>query len=299
MTAIDFKEIPSPQKGPNRDQFELFSEDFLKTEGFVVVEGVDRGPDGGRDLIVDETRIGPGGKTVVRWLVSCKHQAHSGTAVSPNDENNIRDRLELHGCQGFIAFYSTVPTSGLSEILRSLPPKFGVIIYNPAAIEEKLTGAANFRNLAARYFPKSYNAWVQNSQHVVNTPPLNDPHKIRNKYFLREPHTNLKSALEEAKSRNVRLFLIIYDQDHPSHSKLDYSLGYFMEYQTTKRLVDQHFVALVGSTNDPELAGFVPKDDPLENALCVVVENDGRIVRSEGVYANPDEGYKRVRQLVQ
>lgn len=297
MGAIDFKEIPSPQKGADRDQFELFAGEFLKQEGFIILEGVDRGADGGRDLIVEEIRTGPGGKTNVRWLVSCKHQAHGGAAVSPSDESNIRDRLGLHRCQGFIAFYSTVPTSGLSSILKSLPPEFGVLIYDPAFIEGKLTGNPSFRTLASRYFPASFNTWVHNSQHAVVT-VQKDPQLLRNKYFLREPHINLEEGLEEAKSRNLMVFVVIYDWEHPTQSKLDYSLGYFMEYQTTKRLVDQHFVPVVGSNKDANLAALVPADDPLENALLVVLDKECKIILREGVYANPDEGLKRVRKLV-
>jgi hypothetical protein len=71
-----------------------------------------------------------------------------------------------------------------------------------------------------------------------------------------------------------------------------------MEYQTTKRLVDQHFVPIVGPANDPSLAALVPPDDPLENALWVITDSSGKIIRREGVYGNPDEGLKRVRQVI-
>lgn len=94
------------------------------------------------------------------------------------------------------------------------------------------------------------------------------------------------------------VFIVIYDPDHPTHSKLDYSLGYFMEYQTTKRLVDQHFVAVVGPSKDPVLNALVPEDDPLENCLWVVMTSNGEILIRESVYGNADEGMKRVRKLI-
>lgn len=43
MAALDFKEIPTAQGGPERDQFELFAREFLVQEGFKVVAGPDRG----------------------------------------------------------------------------------------------------------------------------------------------------------------------------------------------------------------------------------------------------------------
>jgi hypothetical protein len=297
MAALNFTEIPPAQSGSDRDQFELFAGEFLTQEGFEVIEGPDRGPDLGRDLIVQEVRTGPGGDTVVRWLVSCKHKAHSGNSVRPGDEMSIRDRIEKHNCTGFIAFYSTVPTSSLAANLNSLRPKFGLIVYDPAHIERKLLDSPGFRTLAARYVPVSFNAWVQNSQYAMAEPGP-DPQMARNKYFLRKPHQRLEQGLKEAKLRRLLAFVVIYDPKHPTHSQLDYALGYFMEYQTTKRLVDQHFVAIVGPSSDPQLSRLVPEDDPLELALWVVMDSDGQIIRRESVYANPDEGMRRVREVI-
>jgi HJR/Mrr/RecB family endonuclease len=61
VVALDFREIPSAQSGADRDQFELFAREFLVQEGFRIVEGPDRGPDKGRDLIAEERRERPGG----------------------------------------------------------------------------------------------------------------------------------------------------------------------------------------------------------------------------------------------
>ncbi len=104
--------------------------------------------------------------------------------------------------------------------------------------------------------------------------------------------------MAEAKARNVLAFVVIYDPAHPSHSKLDHALGYFMEYQTTKRLVDQHFVPITGPSDDPMFSALVPEDDPLELCLWVVLDGNGKVLRREGVYANPDEGMKRVRSVI-
>jgi Restriction endonuclease len=297
MTALNFKEIPSPQAGPGRDQFELFAREFLVLKGFKVVDGPDRGPDNGRDIILEETRSGPGGNTTVRWLVSCKHKAHGGGSVTPSDEGNIRDRLETHKCTGFIGFYSTLPSSGLSANLNALVPKFGLLVYDPASIERELLGAPPGRTLAARFMPVSFNSWVQNSQFAVAAPSV-DPHLVRNKFFLREPHTKLDEGLEEARARGLLAFVVIYDQAHPLRSKLDFSLGCFMEYQTTKRHVDEHFVPVVGTNGDPLFSRLVPEDDPLELCLWVVLDRNGNVLRREGVYANPDEGLKRVREVI-
>ena len=92
MPIIDFKEIPLASGGVGRDKFELFAREFLEAIGFRIIVGPDRGVDAGRYLIVEELRTGVGGETRVKWLVSCKHKAHSGSSVTLEDERDIHDR---------------------------------------------------------------------------------------------------------------------------------------------------------------------------------------------------------------
>lgn len=120
----------------------------------------------------------------------------------------------------------------------------------------------------------------------------------RQPFFIREPHRTIPGALQESRESEKPIFLVIYDQDHPSQSKLYYSLGYFLDYFTTKKLVDDHFVAALVPLSSSGAKDLVPQDDPLENALWVVLNTDGKILRREGVYANPDEGLKRVRAVI-
>ena len=117
-------------------------------------------------------------------------------------------------------------------------------------------------------------------------------------FFLNPPFDNLKAALSKSRERNMPVFTVIYDNDHPTRSKLSYSLGYFMEYQTTKRLVDEYFVAAVVPIHQADARKLIPEDDPLENCRLVVIRPDGHVLYSEGVYANPDEGLKRVRAII-
>lgn len=82
MSVLDFKEIPGGNlAGGDSDMFELFARDFLSFLGYEIDEHPSRGPDGGKDLIVRETRKGIGGETSIRWLVSCKHWVRPGKAI--------------------------------------------------------------------------------------------------------------------------------------------------------------------------------------------------------------------------
>jgi Restriction endonuclease len=295
MPALDFNEIAPAHEGGDRDQFELFARDFLEAEGFEIVRGPDRGPDAGRDLIVLERRQGPGGVSELKWLVTCKHKAGSGSAVSHTDELNLRDRIETHGCRGLIAFYSTVPSSTLATHLAALEPQYELLIYDRERIETRLLADPKGRTLAARYFPVSFQKWIAASQYAAA--PAAEPEQIRDRFFLRAPHTDLASAKAEAAARGVLLFVVVYDHNHSTRSRLNYCLGCFMEWETTKRLVDEHFVVAMGPSSEPTFGDLVPKDDPLEECRWIVLEGD-QVIKSESVYANSFEGRKRVLSVI-
>lgn len=159
MPLLDFTEIPLPTSGAARDQFELFAREFLEGMGFRILIGPDRGPDAGRDLVVEETRSGIAGETRLKWLVSCKHKAHSGKSVSPDDEPDIHDRVRTHDCQGFMAVYSTVPSSGLAAKLNASSLPFEVGVFDQEKIERHLLSSPAGLRLAQRFFPLSVSKW--------------------------------------------------------------------------------------------------------------------------------------------
>lgn len=151
---LDFKEIPQANLGSGlQDTFELFTRDFLQYLGYRIVSNPDRGSDGKKDLIVDEVISGITSEYTIRWLVSCKHYAHSGAAVKDSDEINIKERLEQHGCDGFMGVYSTLPATSLSGLLTGVKNK---TVFDHEKIESLLLRDAEGQHLASRYFPKSF-----------------------------------------------------------------------------------------------------------------------------------------------
>lgn len=154
---LDFKEIPQANQGNGlQDTFELFTRDFLQYLGYRIVSNPDRGADGKKDLIVDEVIPGITSEYNIRWLVSCKHYAHSGAAVKDSDEINIKERLEQHGCDGFMGVYSTLPATSLSGLLAGIKNK---TVFDHEKIESLLLRDAEGQHLASRYFPKSYSSF--------------------------------------------------------------------------------------------------------------------------------------------
>lgn len=156
---LDFKEIPQANLGSGvQDTFELFARDFLYYMGYDVVEHPDRGADGKKDIIVEETITGVSSKIAYRWLVSCKHYAHSGVAVKDSDEINIKERIEQHKCDGFMGFYSTICSTSLSGIMNNIHDAAGrknTFVYDHEMIEQRLLRDQMGMRLATRYFPKS------------------------------------------------------------------------------------------------------------------------------------------------
>ena len=119
-----------------------------------------------------------------------------------------------------------------------------------------------------------------------------------NKYFLGKVQTDLKQARVLSKRTNKPLFVVVYDKSNPKLSKLEYSLGYFMEYETTKKLVSNNFIQVLIDSEKPEVKELIPAEEPLENCMLTVLTPENEIIRQEGVYANPDEGLKRVREII-
>jgi hypothetical protein len=166
MPALDFKEIPSANGSDGtQDTFELLCNEYLEFIGLNILVGPDRGQDGGRDLIVVETRTGVLGNSEFKWLVSCKHKSHSGKSVLDSDEEDILGRVQSHGAHGFIGFYSTVPSSGLTNKLERYKTNGNLIykIINLTDIEKNLINTSKGRSIAKRYFPLSYSKWESNS----------------------------------------------------------------------------------------------------------------------------------------
>lgn len=160
MPLLNFKEIPEAHKGSGvQDTFELFSRDFFELLGYKVVRGPSRGADGGCDLILEEHRQGIAGTTVIKWLVSCKHKAHSGASVSKSDEAEVKDSVESNGCQGFIGFYSTLPSSGLLQKVQAIS-SISHQFFDSSRIEQALLASAKGLDLVKRYFPKSCAEWL-------------------------------------------------------------------------------------------------------------------------------------------
>lgn len=194
MSVLNFKEIPQANLATGeQDEFELFARDFFAYLGYKILSEPDRGQDGGKDILIQESRIGIGGETKLLWLVSCKHFAHSnlgkGKAVGVDDEINVSDRIKSNRCDGFIGFYSTIASSGLTQKLKGLSEddRKEFQVFHRGNIEEILFKAPEGLQIARRYFPKSMQLWDKSNNFAesnsIQSASESDLKLIRQQYY--------------------------------------------------------------------------------------------------------------------
>lgn len=150
---IDYTEI-----GDDGERWEAFARDFLYELGFAVESPPDRGADQGKDVLVVEKLAGHIASYSMRWLVSCKHFAVSGASVKVSDEANILERMKAFGVDGFLGFYSTLPSAGLNTRLANLMKQGHIRDYRifDGKLIENYCLRIGYSKLLLRYFPNSY-----------------------------------------------------------------------------------------------------------------------------------------------
>lgn len=90
---------------------QLIREMFVRSGYEVHWTGV--GPDRGRDLVVTENASGGLSNFSRKWLISCKHKAHSNTSVGINDVSDIGDACRAVGADAFFLACSTQPAASV------------------------------------------------------------------------------------------------------------------------------------------------------------------------------------------
>lgn len=160
MPHVDFNEIPEANTGSgDQDRFESFARDFLEAIGFKILEGPGRGADRGRDLLVAERVAGEVSDHERKWVVSAKHRAHSKRAVAEADEPDPIGRVHKFTADGFLGFYSTLPSSGLDDVFARMTGQVAVHVFDAGRIEGALLSRPTLQHVFQQYFPDSYRRW--------------------------------------------------------------------------------------------------------------------------------------------
>lgn len=285
MAIIDFKEIPKANVADgNQDLFELFAREFFYVLGFSIIEDPDRGQDGGRDIIISEKRTGIINDTVIRWLVSCKHKIHSGSAVNASDEEDISDRIQVHNCSGFIGFYSTIASSPLKRKVESLKDKYEIQIFDREKIERVLLENSRANSLIKRFFPKSYSDIELKSPSNLLTKYAPLRCKVCGKDLLH------RDILDEYKG------IVVFVQDMDYYHKNNGRTRYTEVYCTCKGLCDRKMENLPRSYNNITAWNDISDLVIPVQFLSFVIAIMNRMRELADVYT--DEAYKDLKNII-
>ncbi len=150
---IDFKEL-----NKNGDDFELLVRELLHRKGLEVYWS-GKGPDGGKDLLCIEKYKGNFRTIEKRWLVQCKHNAHSGNSVSKNDLDSVSDSCDEHNATGYLLVCTTFPSSSVVSRLEGIQRNKNITtcFWDCNVLERELMQPINW-SLITTFMPNSAKA---------------------------------------------------------------------------------------------------------------------------------------------
>lgn len=150
---INFAELPK-----DGTDFELLIRDLLQRRGMEVYWS-GKGPDGGKDLICIERTASALKSSMKRWVVQCKHNAHSGNSVGADEIIDIRGVCDANKATGYVLACTTQPSSALISKFDSVESNTGISItfWDGRKIEHELMKPQNW-DIAEQYFPQSVKA---------------------------------------------------------------------------------------------------------------------------------------------
>jgi Restriction endonuclease len=149
---IDFKELPKEGTA-----FEQFVRELCLIYD-LQPQWTGKGPDQGRDILITEKARGTIGDFTRRWLVQCKHFAHSGNSVGREDLGSIIDDCRQVAAEGYLLVCSTQPSASLVTKLKEISEKAEnrllTAIWDGVELEKRLAEPHCF-SLGHLFFPKS------------------------------------------------------------------------------------------------------------------------------------------------
>ena len=150
---LDFKELDV-----SGNDLELLVRELLYNMGLEVYwSGI--GPDCGRDLLCIEKYNSLFKESSRRWLVQCKHNAHSGKAVGIQELGNqgaVINSCYAFDASGYLLVCTTFPSSAVVQILEKINDTklISTVFWDAKTLERHLLVPANW-HLVNRFFPQS------------------------------------------------------------------------------------------------------------------------------------------------
>lgn len=147
---LDFKELDK-----DGDDFELLIRELLYNKGLEVYWS-GKGPDGGKDLLCIERYQSCFKEFNRRWLVQCKHNAHSGKSVGVSELGGIENSCGLYNADGYLLVCSTFPSATVVKTLEGIEDnkKITTAFWDYRTLERQLLVPENW-SIVNMFFPNS------------------------------------------------------------------------------------------------------------------------------------------------
>jgi hypothetical protein len=252
---------------------------------------------GGRYGSLDETGIG---YTEKEYNYAIETKKPVIALLHERPDNLPRDRTETSeiSWERLKDFRAKVEKRHTCKYWKSPEDLKSQVLVALAAAMRRTPGVGWIRaDQAARIPPAQISSAIQ-----AATPAEPSPAAVRESsrinFFSGHALTNLEEAFADAKEKQVPIFMVVYDSDHPRNSRMDYYFRWFMDYETTKQLVRENFIQVLGDAKEPRVAEYIPEGDPLEHCLAVVLAPDGSVIRRQSIPGNPDEAMRWTKALV-
>ena len=150
---LDFKELDV-----SGNDLELLVRELLYNMGLEVYWS-GKGPDCGRDLLCIEKYNSHFKEFSRRWLVQCKHNAHSGNAVGNQElgeQGAVINSCDAFNATGYLLVCTTFPSSTVVQTMERIndQKRISAVFWDAKTLERHLLVPENW-NLVNRFFPRS------------------------------------------------------------------------------------------------------------------------------------------------
>ena len=246
--SIDFKRLSK-----DGEDFELLCRDLLESFGAKIISAPSRGPDQKKDLIVElESKDNIGTCESVRYLVQCKHKAHSGKSVYETELGDFRSACLSHNVQGYFLITTTIPSTTVNSNLEvvNLKGELKTIIWDGRQVEQKIIRSPICNDLLKKYNLKESIDILFGKTKEILLGEYHLPFKLHNIV----DHNDIKGLV----------FLKTY-LDQNLNEVTDY-IGYFcVDSSTTDTKINE----IQSTYNLTELSLVVEKSDPDSRQLSI------------------------------
>ena len=166
-----------------------------------------------------------------------------------------------------------------------------------------LAGETNYRtDLGSpeygKVFAEAIEAWVlKRLRKVIDGTDVLPPEA--DLFREKRPHAYLDEARGAAALVGKRVLAFVYDPTQDARGQLGHKLGYFLQNRKTRDAMNSAFaVALVPLSQVIEISPVL-NGQSMEGARWVLFEADNSVLEQAVIYANPEEGEKIMKRLVE